>query len=303
MMKINIQKIEEKVSRKVRKIKEKISSVIKKIEGCALMIQILANITVLLTLAFAVYQYKDTREPIRQNKLLCKAEAYINLGEYKKAKKIYEKLSKQDISIAQTNLGYMYKTGFGGSKDYEKARMYYEKAISNGSRVALNNLIVLDFENWSEDSAQELLSIFKSAYEMNNTEVVACAIAYIYDENIDDILEIDILRGAYDDVFRKNNGEELEKEIIDEKHGYKKGGWEFIEDIYASSSSKAYEGIASKLVLVGAEASADNKGNKGILYHYQKFEWNKICTDNLQQGFVRLDSFNDNAEKQEFTHQ
>lgn len=51
------------------------------------MVQILANITVLLTLAFAVYQYKETREPIKQNELLYKAEAYINLGEYKKAKK------------------------------------------------------------------------------------------------------------------------------------------------------------------------------------------------------------------------
>lgn len=265
----------------------KLASKLLHLKEYAFIFQIIANITVLISLAFAFYQFAVTRVPIKQNQLLQRAEAFVNLGEYEKAISIYKELARKDVSVAQNNLGYLYEEGLGTKRDFSKAQEYYKSAAENGNRGALNSLVKMYFENPKENPIDELASIFQSAHKLRNQELIECAVSYVEERKLDDAMKRDIEEGGYDYLF-EDDMENLKYELskIDQK--YVRDEWEFEGDYYFLSSAEAYTGADSKMVFVGAKTEKFDNGYSGILYHYQKYEKGMKCTENLDTGFIHM---------------
>lgn len=59
---------------------------------------------------------------------------------YKKALYWWSKLADKGSPIAQNNLGFMYKNGFGCEKNYEKAFEYFKKSVSQQENYSLGLL-------------------------------------------------------------------------------------------------------------------------------------------------------------------
>jgi uncharacterized protein len=68
------------------------------------------------------------------------ADRAFNAGNYEEAEKLYRPLAKLGESIAQDNLGYMYATGQGISKDYQEAAKWWRLAAEQGNADAQLNL-------------------------------------------------------------------------------------------------------------------------------------------------------------------
>ena len=61
-------------------------------------------------------------------------------GDYSEAVKWYRKAAEQGYGPALTNLGWMYKKGYGVSKDYSEAVKWYRKAAEQGNARGQTNL-------------------------------------------------------------------------------------------------------------------------------------------------------------------
>jgi hypothetical protein len=55
----------------------------------------------------------------------------------------YEKAAALGDAVAMNNLGVLYNTGRGVSRDYAEARRWYEKAAALGNELAKTNLATL----------------------------------------------------------------------------------------------------------------------------------------------------------------
>ena len=65
-------------------------------------------------------------------------------GDYRLALKYIRPLAKQGHSKAQSALAWMYETGRGVDRDYEKALIWFTVAIEYGSRTAPRNLYTVE---------------------------------------------------------------------------------------------------------------------------------------------------------------
>lgn len=63
--------------------------------------------------------------------------------DYEKAVMYYQKAVDQDLSYAKTNLGYMYDLGLGVAEDNEKAISLYKEAANAGDPRGMINLAVM----------------------------------------------------------------------------------------------------------------------------------------------------------------
>ncbi len=71
------------------------------------------------------------------------SRAYMS-GNYRLALKYIRPLAKQGHSKAQSALAWMYETGRGVDRDYEKALIWFTVAIEYGSRTAPRNLYTVE---------------------------------------------------------------------------------------------------------------------------------------------------------------
>ena len=71
------------------------------------------------------------------------SRAYMS-GDYRLALKYIRPLAKQGHSKAQSALAWMYETGRGVDRDYEKALIWFTVAIEYGSRTAPRNLYTVE---------------------------------------------------------------------------------------------------------------------------------------------------------------
>ena len=71
------------------------------------------------------------------------SRAYMS-GNYRLALKYIRPLAKQGHSKAQSALAWMYETGRGVDRDYEKAVIWFTIAIEYGSRTAPRNLYTVE---------------------------------------------------------------------------------------------------------------------------------------------------------------
>ena len=71
------------------------------------------------------------------------SRAYMS-GNYRLALKYIRPLAKQVHSKAQSALAWMYETGRGVDRDYEKALIWFTVAIEYGSRTAPRNLYTVE---------------------------------------------------------------------------------------------------------------------------------------------------------------
>lgn len=257
----------------------------------------------IIGLIFTMRQYYITIKPIDNNRLLTEAEVCINAGLYDQAISIYQKKALQNVPAALNNLGYLYYSGMGVTQNMEKARDYYRKAISKGSYRAINNLIILDFEVFSEDSKEELADIFQASYEVKDEARVACALSYALGVDIDTISYSNIRTGSYDDLF-DNNGEKFRRKLLSPDNTYENHAWVFCGTYYYSVSGKEYETESSKLILkegfengVSKEKLIENHNVEpsvlagfpsDTIYVYNYYQYNKKCTDRLETGLERV---------------
>ena len=65
-------------------------------------------------------------------------------GNYRLALQYIRPLAKQGHSKAQSALAWMYETGRGVDRDYEKAVIWFTVAIEYGSRTAPRNLYTVE---------------------------------------------------------------------------------------------------------------------------------------------------------------
>jgi len=88
--------------------------------------------------------------------------AAANAGDFQKAFRLWEPLAKQGDVSAQHNLGRMYATGQGVSKDNAKAISWYHKAAEQGSVPSHTNLGLMYYDNiWdSKDPTDDLAKAF-----------------------------------------------------------------------------------------------------------------------------------------------
>lgn len=71
------------------------------------------------------------------------SRAYMS-GDYRRALEYIRPLAKQGHSKAQSALAWMYETGRGVDRDYEKALIWFTVAIEYGSRTAPRNLYTVE---------------------------------------------------------------------------------------------------------------------------------------------------------------
>lgn len=69
-------------------------------------------------------------------------------GQYDTAYEIWRPLADDGYAKAQATLGWMYQTGKGVEKHYERAFMWYERAAQSEHSIAQNNLGVLYENGW-----------------------------------------------------------------------------------------------------------------------------------------------------------
>ena len=63
-----------------------------------------------------------------------------SIQEHKKAIGIYIHLASRNFTRAMNNLGYIYETGIGDTKNYKKSNFWYSKAASMGNAMAMYNI-------------------------------------------------------------------------------------------------------------------------------------------------------------------
>ena len=250
-------------------------------------LKVLSEVAVLIALVFTLLQHIATIAPILENKKLIKAQACVNCGEYSRALAIYRSHRLKDNSIALNNIGYLYEKGLGVEKNTEIARSYYREAAVNGSKRAIDNLIYLDLMDYSDESKEELVKLFCSAYEMKDERLAEVAILCVYDiygsNDTSKVLDED-----YNKLF--NNGAELFRKLLFEREKNAERPWKCVETIYSTSSGKANYGETSKYVLVGAESGISLGGDAAIYYKYEYYERPKNPEDYLDRGFEILNS-------------
>ena len=235
-------------------------------------IQTVADIAVIVALIFTLAQYNSTIRPTLQEQRLIKAQALCNSGQFKEAVKLYESFLLRDDPVALNNLGHISEKGLDVIQDKVKAKEYYRRAAAEGSEIAVNNLIRLDIEDFSPESQEELIIIFRAAYEMKNYKLIRFALSLISINIDEDELIFDSAKEAeYASLFSDNAAEYREKF----KESVKKRAdedWTLVDTFYSSTAQKAYTGSDMKLVYDGAEAG--KPGEYSIKYKYNLFKRN-----------------------------
>lgn len=276
------------------------SGVIRTVMPLISAIQVLANIAVIIGVIFTFRQFYITIRPILYNQLLMKANTCVSTGQYEQAISIYEKLSDKNVPVALNNLGYLYQKGLGVKADSVIAQELYKKAIQNGSDIAVNNLILLDFEINTDEAKEDLIEIFRSAYEVKNEPRTACAIAFALSIRASEIRSEDIQNGMYDDLFA-NNAEIFIQKFNANITEYSIGNWVYSGKYYYSSASKEYRGKATQLVFVDEMPLKDAKeqvdsnvfenwpADKVFIYNY--YVCGEKCTDILDRGIEKVSSY------------
>ena len=237
------------------------------------VIQAIANIAVIIALIFTMANYISAVRPILQEQRLIKAQALCYSGQFKEAVNLYKSILLRDNPIALNNLGHINEYGLDVTQDKEKAKDYYRKASAKGSEIAVNNLIRQDIEDFSPESQEELILIFRSAYEMKNEKLVRFALSLIsinIKEN--ELIFNSTNEEEYGSLFRNNAAEYREKfkEFAEHKE---EGKWVRIETVYTPTGSKAFTGTDMKLLYEGAEAGKPGE-YYGILYKYGLYKLN-----------------------------
>ena len=77
-------------------------------------------------------------EEARKNNL--KGDEFYNRKNYDEAVRWYRKAADQGDANAQSNLGWMYRNGYGVPQSYDEALRWYRKAVEQGHANAQNNL-------------------------------------------------------------------------------------------------------------------------------------------------------------------
>ena len=270
--------------KKVRKNKSPFKKGIKTI---AKVIQTLANIAIVFTLVVAIVQHIDTKEPLQTNIGMKKTEKYFNIGDYAEAAKRYNKYASKGVPEALNNLGYMHYKGLGVEQDIGKARDLYWEAYMNGSSLAINNLIVLSYENDSDQAKEDLAKIYNIAFQTKNEEWMASAISYVKAMDIDDVNYYEINNGKYDDIF-EGGVEKIAERLKDPDNQYMINVWTRKEVLYFPHAEKAYTGETKKMVFQGAVVGNKEMGGSGIYYKYVVYERGMKCTDKLETGIERI---------------
>ena len=108
--------------------------------------------------------------------------------DYKKAFEWYQKAAEQGHVKAQNNLGLMYQTGQGTSKDIQKAIYWYEKAVEQGNVKAHVNLgHVFYFARGSvEQNYERAHELYQRASEEGDVEAkYKLGVMYYYGRGVD----------------------------------------------------------------------------------------------------------------------
>ena len=188
----------------------------------------------------------------------------------------------------------------GVKVDSSKAQELYKKAIQNGSDMAVNNLILLDFEINTDEAKKELVEIFRLAYEVKNEPRTACAIAYVLSIRPSEIRSEDIQSGMYDDLFA-NNAEMFIEKFYAHNDEYSITNWVNSGRYFYSSGSKEYRNKTTQLVLVEEIPLKDAKEQidpyvfenwpNDTVYIYNYYIYGERCTDNLDRGIEKVLSY------------
>jgi TPR repeat protein len=83
---------------------------------------------------------------------LAQGQAAFNRGSYKEAFTLWEPLAKMGVTQAQYDLGFLYESGWGVARDYEKAARWYRLAANSGDMRATFNLGVMVLEGLGTDA-------------------------------------------------------------------------------------------------------------------------------------------------------
>lgn len=250
-------------------------------------IQAAANIAVVVALLFTFWQYTATIKPTRQEQRLVKAQALCNSGQFTEAIQKYNSFLLKDHPIALNNLGYMYEKGLEVRQDIEKAKSYYRRAAAEGSELATNNLIRLDVMDFSEEAQEELINIFRSAYEMKNEKILRAALSLI-DVKFDDEETIDSWSSVqkYGKLFDNDAGE-YRSRLLEKGKIINENRWTLVDTFYADTSQKSYTGSDSKMVFEGAIAQREGD-LVGIRYKYSLYKRERWALDGLEYGIEKV---------------
>ena len=250
------------------------------------VIQAVANLAVVIALIFTISQYMTTIIPTKQEQSLIKAQALFNSGQFSEAVQRYNSSLLQKNPIALNNLGYMHERGLYFTQDNETAKYYYRKASAEGSEIAVNNLIRLDLEEYSAESKEDLVRIFRSAYEMKNDKLIRIALSII-DANIEVETVYDTsIEGEYSDLFTGNA--EKYAEILDKTAMRKEESkWISVTTFY-SPVNQGSMGGDTKLVFGGTVSGANIDGGKGTYYKYTLYRRDHWNLDDLECGMEKV---------------
>jgi TPR repeat protein len=96
--------------------------------------------------------------------------AYYMAQNYQNAIDQYRKAAENGYMVAQSNLGWMYLTGLGVSRDYAKALAWYRKAAEQGDVSAQTNLGSMYYEGKGvSQDYREALTWYRKAAEQLRT--------------------------------------------------------------------------------------------------------------------------------------
>lgn len=118
------------------------------------------------------------------------------LGEdYAEVARVYSIEKLKDISIVNTNLGYMFANGLYFKTDYEMAGEYYDKAIAMNSEQAINNKLAM-YLRTHDVRAAEL--IYKGC-ELRDEKVIDFFMLHFEDKiNLSEEEKVDFIKETLD---------------------------------------------------------------------------------------------------------
>lgn len=142
------------------------------------------------------YDWKVDEEIFISTYSLSSAQMKLELKHYEEATQIYLTLleSEPNNSTALCNLGYIFEHGLGTPIDLDKAWEYYSKAIENGNKQALHNLLALEL--MSDKSLDMFASIIWYGIEQEDGNICRFIAASICQN--EDILEEAAIRICQD---------------------------------------------------------------------------------------------------------
>lgn len=215
-------------------------------------------------------------ENTSEDTLLQYAENAFISGDYEEVVKIYSMDRVKDNPVALNNIGYFYANGIYFPEDVESADDYYNRAISAGSKKALENKLALHLRNHLSDS----VDIMREGYENRCVNVMALLSYYIWESNPEYSLdEIEEKRN-----WLLYNASDTEKEEF--LNAFYK--WEDGDTVYLSYSPADSDLI--KYIFIDERSWVNTQmGTAGTTKIYRKYELRCVGIETLDEDVERLE--------------